>query len=121
MHACGRAEGWAPSPFVFQYMGSFRLHYGRVRARREGETRGTTRDGSDDDGWGELGEKNGRTMGIHGGGLSRPCLRPTERAPLARDFMRSYAEGPRASVARGGGGSVAGGAVDGVEVAGCVG
>jgi len=48
MHACVRAEGWALSSFVFQYMGSFRLHYGRVRARREGETRG--RDARDDEG-----------------------------------------------------------------------
>ena len=48
MHAGARAEGWAPASFVFQYMGSRRLHYGRGRARREGETRG--RDARDDEG-----------------------------------------------------------------------
>ena len=37
MHAGARAEGWAPSSFVFQYMGSRRLHDGRGRASREGE------------------------------------------------------------------------------------
>jgi len=54
MNARGRASGGMGAVvlrhegFVFQYMGSRRLHYGRGRARREGETRG--RDARDDEG-----------------------------------------------------------------------